>query len=464
MTVAIAQEAEVKYYSEENQSNHEEYELSSFIEIRCPFCVDHHLNVSTWGSYPTKNGSKVRYFCRECGKTFNSAQLLYWKNKIKILVWKIAQIIIGCRVSIRSLALRWKIPEKALRGLINKIKFLLATRFEEAKLLQERFEKVKPEEKQQFRILAYDEGFLKVLGIKGYLLFTLDGNGKPLTVEIEEDRTAETIYTHFLTAMTQQGGVDVVIADGAPAILTALRALRTPLFFIQHIHKDDGKRARIISISPVKNKKYIWETTMELHTGSLLPNLESIVTVSRTKRYPKRFSGNKKVINLTRESSKRDKESIKREGVLTPEETQKKRKTNRSNTPKILKGEKVVLTTGPNPGQVELSWLDPSSSQANDKLPTLQELCGMALVTQLVLPNQFITSNIAERFNALHDREQVYWGRKNFEHVNQDLLAWIILRFYPKGAEKILSSTQWNISSNLLSILLPLGITRIIIP
>ncbi|OLS27691.1 MAG: hypothetical protein HeimC3_02680 [Candidatus Heimdallarchaeota archaeon LC_3] len=65
--------------------------------------------------------------------------------------------------------------------------------FEEAKLLRERFDIKKKKEKHQFRILAYDEGFLKVLGIKSYLLFTLDRDGKPLTVQIEEDRTAETI-------------------------------------------------------------------------------------------------------------------------------------------------------------------------------------------------------------------------------------------------------------------------------
>ncbi|OLS27692.1 MAG: hypothetical protein HeimC3_02690 [Candidatus Heimdallarchaeota archaeon LC_3] len=57
--------------------------------------------------------------------------------------------------------------------------------------------------------------------------------------------------------MTQQGRVDIVIADGASAILSALRALRTSLLFIQHIHKDNGKRARLILISPVKNKKFL---------------------------------------------------------------------------------------------------------------------------------------------------------------------------------------------------------------
>ncbi|OLS27693.1 MAG: hypothetical protein HeimC3_02700 [Candidatus Heimdallarchaeota archaeon LC_3] len=94
---------------------------------------------------------------------------------------------------------------------------------------------------------------------------------------------------------------------------------------------------------------------MELNTGSLLPNTESIVKVSRNRRYPTRFAGNKKVKKLTETPSKKDKSSIKRKGILTPEETRKKRKTTQSKAPSVMKAIKVVLTTGLAPGQVELS-------------------------------------------------------------------------------------------------------------
>jgi hypothetical protein len=207
------------------------------------------------------------------------------------MIWKLAQLSVEDKLSIHSLSKKWSIPETSLRVLTTEIKELLASSFERVKQL-EQLQNIKSGKKtEEIKIVVYDEGFLKLLGVQAYLIFTLDGNGKPITLCVENNREAETIYNHFLSAMTQMGGLDVIISDGAPAILSAARALRHDLVLIMQIHQNDGKRARIIKLETVLNKKKMIETTVELHTGSLLLNSESELTVSKKIIYPKKFSG-----------------------------------------------------------------------------------------------------------------------------------------------------------------------------
>ena len=97
----------------------------------------------------------------------------------------------------------------------------------------------------------------------------------------------------------------------------------------------------------------------------------------------------------------------------------------------------------------------------NESIPTLQEIQGMISLVQKVLPNQFITSNRAEVFNAIHDNVLTYQGRKSFDHANRDLLAWAVMKFYPIMAKKIIQSHHWKIPVSLLSGLWPLLISKV---
>ena len=263
------------------------------IPLQCPFCHATGKDVATWGRYPTKEQDVPRYYCYPCKKSFNPAQLPFLKEICSELIWKLAQLTIEDKISINSLAQKYYLPYSTIRRLINYIKSYFASVYEITKQLHDLQNKNSGGNRDSLRIVAYDEGFLKLLGLSAYLLFTVDKEGKPLTLHIEEERKAEVIYNHLLSASSQLGGIDIFIADGAPAILTAVRALRSDLLFIRHIHKGTSKRAQLIQISKKPNKKKLTEITIELHTGSLLQNTESIITVSEKEVYAKTFDGNK---------------------------------------------------------------------------------------------------------------------------------------------------------------------------
>lgn len=264
--------------------------------------------------------------------------------------------------------------------------------------------------------------------------------------------------------MTQLGGVDVILTDGAPAILTAVKALRSDVILIQHIHSGDGKRARLIKLTTIPNRKAMEQTTMELHTGSLLLNTESIATVSKKKIYPKNLSGTSKVEKGIQPDLTDSKELIDRKGVLTPEESSPITKKSAKRPSKLLKGHKINLNTGPTISMFELSYLDPLSLSTEKLTPTLLELHEMVLLTQTVLPYQFITSNRAETFNALHDHFQSYWGNKSFYHANRDLLAWAVMKFYPTAAKRLIQSHHWHVPYTLLKQLWPFLISEVKLP
>lgn len=279
------------------------------IPLECPFCNAKGDHVATWGTYQTREREIPRHYCYNCEKTFNSAKLPFWKNVCSQIIWRLAQLAIEDKISVHSLAEKYNIPQSTLCLLITHLKIFLDSSYELAKQLFEHENKNEESSKRKLRIVAYDEGFLRLLGVSAYLLFTLDENGKPLTLQIEGDRTAETIYNPLLSASTQLGGIHVFIADGGPAILSAVRALRSDLLFIRHIHKGSAKRAQIIKYTIQPGKKKIIETVIELHNGSLLPNTESIITVTEKKVYATTFSGNR-VPKIKNESKKKRKYGI----------------------------------------------------------------------------------------------------------------------------------------------------------
>jgi len=445
--------------------NHQQYLVNntfSFqIPLSCPYCIGQNTRVGTWGTYPANLDERTRFRCYECEDTFNTAKLPFWINNLHEMVWKLAQLTIKSNLSVHSLANQWNIPETTLRVLVTEIKEVLSTSFERAKQLDQKLKENSSSDKEQLRIIAYDEGFLKLLGVQAYLIFTLDKDGRPLTLCIENNRDSETIYNHFLSAMSQLGGIDIIISDGAPAILTAARALRQDLTLIMQIHQGDAKRCRIIKLKTIPDRKLMEQTTIEMHTGSLLRNSESELRVSKSFIYPKKLAGS----NETSQTTKREKKDIEKQmqfsRVLQPEKKISSPKSSKKRKSNPIKGQRVILTTGPELGVFELSYLDPLSVIVDESVPNLQEIQGMISLVQKALPNQWITSNRAEVFNALHDRVLTYEGRKTFSHANRDLSSWGVMKFYPETAKKFIRNHDWHVPYSLLVGLWPLLISKV---
>ena len=143
--------------------------------------------------------------------------------------------------------------------------------------------------------------------------------------------------------------------------------------------------------------------------------------------------------------------SIKRSGILTAEEASRISKERKSRSPNLIKGRKFVLVTGPFIKQMELHPLDLSFDAEFSFEISNETILSMLFLAQSALPYQFITSNLAEVFNSLHDRSQEYKGRKTIEHANRDLLAWALMRFYPKEAKRLIDSHNWYLPQNILS-------------
>ena len=441
---------------------HEEQEfLDLAIPLSCPFCEEKEIEVGTWGSYPTNTGEVRRYRCKTCFNTFNPSKIPYWKTKVQEIVWKLTQLTIKDRFSVNALAKMWEVPEATLRTLVTAIKEFLATNLELAKQLQERLPEPDTVETSSLRLLFYDEGFLKLLGANGFIIFTLTADGTPINVAIEPRRDAQTIYEYFMPAITQLGGIDVIVADGARAILAAAKALRQELILVQHIHQGKKKRARIIKLAPIPNKKALVETTIELHTGTLLSNVESKLVVRKNKVYPAKWATPVTKSKQIFQNRKLKSTVSKRTSVLTPTEGAGSSTKGRKRRTSFLKGHEVVLKTGKNPYELELNFIPGKADLNAPDCPVLTEVYSMVARVQQALPDQFISSNRAEVFNALHDRYNVYWGRKSLLHANRDLQAWTAVTYFPKGCQALICRHQWHLPHRLLVKLWPLMISKV---
>ncbi len=431
------------------------------ILVKCPYCGGKAEIIGGWGSYPTSTGDVRRYRCKDCKRTFNPAKIPYWRDKVGELVWKLTQMTIKDRVAVNALARIWEVPETTLRTLISAIKDFLAVNWEIAKQLQERLSEPDTKKHSALRIIFYDEGFIKLLGANGFILFTLDDEGTPINVAIEPKRDAQTIHGYFVQAMTQLGGIDVIVADGGKAILAAAKALRQPLVLVQHIHQGKGKRARLVKLESIPDRKALWETIIELHTGSLLPNTESRIIVRKKRVYPAKWASLTPVTKYIRKEKQSQKESPERTGVLTPVEGAGSLGKRRKRRTGFLKGHAAVLRTGVNPYEYELNYIPGEADLAATDCPSLTELQTVLGIVQQALPKQFISSNRAEVFNALHDRYNVYWGRKSLVHANRDVRAWAAATFFPEGCRALLHRHVWHIPYRLLVCLLPLMISKV---
>lgn len=436
-------------------------DLGLEITVECPYCEGETEVIGTWGSYPTSTGDVRRYRCKKCKRTFNPAKIPYWRDKVEEFVWKISQMVIKDRFAVNALAKMWGVPETTLRTLITAVKDFLASNLEIAKQLQERLSVPDTVKHSDLRIIFYDEGFIKLLGGNGFILFTLNADGTPINVAIEPRRDGETIYGYFVQAMTQLGGIDMIVADAAPATLKAAKALRQPLILVQHIHSGRGKRARIIKLEPILNRKGIWETTVELHTGSLLPNTESKIIAKRIMVYPAKWASPtpRKKHPMKKKYSKQD--PLNRTGVLTSVEGAGSQDKKQKRKARFLKGHAIFLRTGANPYEYELNFIPGEGDLNAADCPSLTGIQNMLGIVHQALPKQFISSNRAEVFNALHDRYNVYWGRKTLFHANRDLKAWVAVTFFPEGCRALLRRQKWHVPYRLLVHFLPLMISKV---
>ena len=436
-------------------------DLGLEITVECPYCGGETEVIGTWGSYPTSTGDVRRYRCKKCKRTFNPAKIPYWRDKVEEFVWKITQMAIKDRIAVNALAKMWGVPETTLRTLVSAVKDFLASNLEIAKQLQERLSVPDTVKHSDFRIIFYDEGFIKLLGGNGFILFTLNADGTPINVAIEPRRDGETIYGYFVQAMTQLGGIDMIVADAAPATLKAAKALRQPLILVQHIHSGKGKRARIIKLEPIPNRRGIWETTIELHTGSLLPNTESKIIAKRIRVYPAKWASPMPRRKHPMKKKYSEQETLKRTGILTSVEGAGSLGKKQKRKPSFLKGHAVFLRTGANPYEYELNFIPGEVDLTAADCPSLTEIQAMLGIVHQTLPKQFISSNRAEVFNALHDRYNVYWGRKTLLHANRDVKAWAALTFFPEGCRALLRQQKWHVPYRLLVHFLPLMISQV---
>ena len=420
------------------------------IPLQCPYCGTNDERVGTWGFYPTFKGEVRRFMCKTCNETFNPAKLPFIKDHITEFIYRLAQLTIEDQIPINSLAQKFSVPESTLRCLNTEIKTFLSNKFEHAKQLYERTATKKERKNGDLKVIFYDEGFLKISGKTGFLLFTLNGDGKPITLAVEPNRDSETIYNHFLQAVTQLGGIDVIIGDGAPTITAATKALKQHVLLIQQIHKGKAKRARIKEYTPIPNRKALLETTIELHTGSLLSNTESIITVREQKVYPPKYTPQNNKQNNNKSKNTATKCPVKREGTLTPIEGANTKKSSKSRKTNLLKGHQVFLRTGSNPLENEISYIPSKANYSSNNCPSLVKIHRMLNISQIALPNQFITSNRAEVFNALYDRNNQCWGVTTIKQANDNARAWGVLKFYPIEAKKLVKKHQWHVPYSLI--------------
>lgn len=132
------------------------------------------------------------------------------------------------------------------------------------------------------------------------------------------------------------------------------------------------------------------------------------------------------------------------DGILTPEKARKTKKGRPENVTTPPKGVCFNFRTGPELGEVKV---DPLPFKQTKSLPNNIDssyLQNLLHVVQSVTNGKTVSSNRAEVFNSLHDRDVQYKGRKNVYRAMQRLKAWVVLRFHRRRAQETINSSIWN--------------------
>lgn len=117
---------------------------------------------------------------------------------------------------------------------------------------------------------------------------------------------------------------------------------------------------------------------------------------------------------------------------------------------KLLTGYTLHLQTYDNIGQLAISYVGQSHESIKGIKPDLLEIYSILIKIQTVFPNLFITSNRAEHFNSVHDRQLSYRGRTTPENANKRLKSWILYKYYKIGVERFLNTRKFNIPYSIL--------------
>ncbi|KKK82835.1 hypothetical protein LCGC14_2799420 [marine sediment metagenome] len=126
------------------------------------------------------------------------------------------------------------------------IESILEENFEFIKALDEALLDKKHTIKGDLRIIYYDEGFHKLLGQLYYLIFAVNEYGEPIQVDIQSTRDMRVIRDCLEQTISKMGGVDMIVSDGSPTVLRAVRSLRKSIILVQQIHSSKGKRVEIM--------------------------------------------------------------------------------------------------------------------------------------------------------------------------------------------------------------------------
>ena len=124
--------------------------------------------------------------------------------------------------------------------------------------------------------------------------------------------------------------------------------------------------------------------------------------------------------------------------TLTPEETIPKPKITRKKRSKTLTGYGLHLQISDQLGAFSLAWMENWNDNPRGERPNLHEIYSTLALTQQVFPDLFITSNKAEQFNSVHDREINYRGRRSLSHARSHLKSWLRYQYRPKVVESVL--------------------------
>ena len=136
---------------------------------------------------------------------------------------------------------------------------------------------------------------------------------------------------------------------------------------------------------------------------------------------------------------------------MSPETTISTPTTPSQRRERLLRGYGVHLQTFGGPGELALSYNPAMDLKPRGRRPDLWELHQLLAVVQQVFPEQFVTSNRAETFNSVHDRQLSYGGRITLEQANEKLYAWQCLIYYPLGTQKFLQLRVPKLPRSLLT-------------
>ena len=104
----------------------------------------------------------------------------------------------------------------------------------------------------------------------------------------------------------------------------------------------------------------------------------------------------------------------------------------------MLTGFGLLIQTSNQLGSITLSWESYWDNKPKGKIPDLNEIYSLLVIVQTVFPNLFISSNRAEQFNSVHDREIRYSGNRSLGQANNHLKAWILFKYHDKGIQYFL--------------------------